>query len=156
MYIYFNYSRKMSSKRIRRDYEEKDLDINEIFNEVISKNTLEPKSYPLEIEVDTLKELFEFLLQFLTMLLKNFHADDNGQVNLANLTETDIKRINDYIMCIGFTCNFKILSATSDNMNYVFANRFDKVSINETTLFRDLIFGIKCEQKLYVISFDFI
>jgi hypothetical protein len=129
----------MSVKLTNNNYEEKDLDINEIFNEVINKKTLEPKSYPLEIKVDTLKELFEFLLQFLTMLFKHFHADSNEKVNLDNIRETDIKRINEYIMCIGFTCKFKILSATADNLNHIHKNRFDKIIINETTLFKDLI-----------------
>ena len=145
-----------SSKRFRREYKEKDLSIEEIFNEVINKTTLEPRSYPLEFEVDSLKELFEFLLQFLTMLCKHFYGGGSGQVSLANLKSEDFKKLNDYIMCIGFTCNFQALPANSSNLNHVFANRFDKVVINETTLFRDLLFGIKCDQILYVISFDFI
>ena len=145
-----------SAKRIRREYEEKDLDIEEIFNEVIHKETLEPKSYPLEFEVDSLKELFEFLLQFVTMLCKHFHGDANNQVDLNRLTENDFKKINEYIMCIGFTCNFQSLQANSYNLNHVFTHRFDKVAINETTLFRDLLFGIKCDQMLHVISFDFL
>jgi hypothetical protein len=144
------------SKRVRHEYEEKDLDIDEIFNEVINKKTLEPKSYPLEFEVDSLKELFEFLLQFVTMLCKHFYGDINNQVNLNTLTENDFKKINEYIMCIGFTCNFQSLPANANNLNHVFTHRFDKVVITETTLFRDLLFGIKCDQMLHVINFDFI
>ena len=90
------------------------------------------------------------------MLCKHFHGDANNQVDLNTLTENDFKKINEYIMCIGFTCNFQSLPANSYNLNNVFTHRFDKVTINETTLFRNLLFGIKCDQILHVISFDFI
>ena len=74
--------------------QEKDLDINEIFNEVTSSSIpKEPNSYPLQFELDSLKELFEFLLQFVTMLCKEFYSDDNGQVNLGNMTPEQLEML---------------------------------------------------------------
>ena len=35
-----------------------------------------PNTYPLQFELNSLKELFEFLLQFVTMLCKEFYADE--------------------------------------------------------------------------------
>ena len=72
-----------SSKRFRREYEEKDLSIEEIFNEVINKPTLEPRSYPLEFEVDSLKELFEFLLQDKARIVKVTLSENTDTVGVS-------------------------------------------------------------------------
>ena len=45
-----------------------DLDIEEIFKEVTKSSPKEPNSYQLHFELSSLKEVFEFLLQFVTML----------------------------------------------------------------------------------------
>ena len=58
------------------NYEEKEVDINEIFNEVTKTTPQAPNTYPLQFELNSLKELFEFLLQFVTMLCKEFYADE--------------------------------------------------------------------------------
>jgi hypothetical protein len=134
----------------------KDLDINEIFNEVLNIYPLKPNSYPLEFDVNSLKELFEFLLQFTTMLSKHFFSNDSGIVDLSKLSQNDFAKINSYMMCIGFICNFQALTANNYNLNYAYINRYDKINITSQTKLKDLIFGLKCEQKLYIISFDFL
>ena len=78
------------------NYEEKDVDIYEIFNEVIKTSPKEPNTYPLQFEVDSLKELFEFLLQFVTMLCKHFYGDDQGKVNLGLLSPGQLFVIDKY------------------------------------------------------------
>jgi hypothetical protein len=132
----------------------KDLDINEIFEEVISLHNPTPNSYPLEFEIDSLKELFEFLLQFVTMLCKYFYGNEIGQVDLSTLSQNDFIKIDNYMKCIGFSCNFQGLSANNYNINYVYDNKYDRVNITPQTKLKDLLFGIKCNTMLYVISFD--
>ena len=41
------------------NYQEKDLDIQEIFNEVTKSSPRDPNSYPLQFELPSFKELFE-------------------------------------------------------------------------------------------------
>jgi hypothetical protein len=134
----------------------KDLDIDEIFNEVINIANLTPNSYPLEFEMNSLKELFEFLLQFTTMLCKHFYGNENNQVDLSKLSQNDFMKINDYMMCIGFSCNFKAQPANSRNLNYASLHRYDRVAITTQTKLKDLIFGLKCNATLYIISFDIV
>ena len=56
--------------------------------EVITLSNPLPNSYPLEFdELESLKELFEFLLQFITMLCKFFYGDENGNVDLTKFTK---------------------------------------------------------------------
>lgn len=134
----------------------KDLDINEIFNEVLNIYPLKPHSYPLEFDIDSLKELFEFLLQFTTMLCKHFYGDYDGIVDLSKLSVNDLQKINSYLMCIGFTTNFTRLSANSYNLNYASSHRYDKITITHETKLKDLFFGLKCQQILNIISFDYV
>ena len=133
----------------------KDLDIDEIFNDVINIYPVKPHSYPLEFEINSIKELFEFLLQFTTMLCKHFYGNASGTVNLSTLSTTDLQKINSYLMCIGFTTTFLSLPANSYNLNHAYTNRYDKITITPDTKLKDLMFGLKCEQVLNVISFDY-
>jgi hypothetical protein len=133
---------------------ESDLDIEEIFNEVTKYSPREPNTFPLKFELPSIKELFEFLLQFVTMLCKEFYGDEHGQVNLANMSPEAFITVNKYMQSIGFNCEFKAVPANAHNINNTYDNRFDRVRITSNTKLGDLLFGIKCGDVLYVISFD--
>lgn len=134
--------------------EEIDLDIQEIFNEVTKSFPQEPNSIPLQFELESLKEVFEFLLQFVTLLCKEFYSDDKGQVNLGAMNPEHFTIIDKYMQSIGFTCSFQALSANSNNTNYYYDNRYDRITITPNTMLKDLFFSIRCENTLFIISFD--
>jgi len=136
------------------NYEEKEVDINQIFNEVTKTAPQAPNTYPLQFELNSLKELFEFLLQFVTMLCKEFYADNKGVVNLALLTPEQFNLIDNYMQSIGFKCLFQPMAANADNLNISYVNRYDRVNITPTTKLNELSFGIKCDTILFVISFE--
>ena len=138
------------------NYNETELDINEIFNKVISSTygPSPPNTYPLQFELDSLKDLFEFLLEFVTMLCKAFYSNNNGQVNLGGMTPEQFNIINEYMQSIGFTCEFKAVPANSDNINYIYENRYDRITFTSETKLKDLLFSIKCVDILYIIKFD--
>lgn len=133
--------------------EEIDLDILEIFNEVTKSSPREPNSFPLEFELESLKEVFEFLLQFVTMLCKEFYSDDKGQVNLGAMNPEQFNIVNKYMQSIGFTCYFNALPANANNINYYYDNRYDRITITSNTNLKDLCFAIKCDTILYIINF---
>lgn len=132
---------------------EKDLDINQIFDDLIARDNLEPNSYNLTFDLDSIKELFEFLLQLFTMLSKHFFSNEFGQVNLETLTSQDFEIIIKYIMVIGFKPEINIVPANSHFLNFLAENRYDKITIDSQTKLSDLILGLKCNNILYVISF---
>ncbi len=137
----------------------KDLNIDEIFNEVINIKQPLPNSYPLEFDITSLKDLFEFLLEFITMICKFFYSDIHGTVDLTQLSQYDFVKINKYMLCIGFSSNFNDLTADSTNLEYADNNRYDRkcISVNAHLLkLKDLTFGLRCKTRLFVISFDFI
>ena len=134
--------------------EEIDLDIQEIFNEVTKSFPREPNSIPLQFELESLKEVFEFLLQFVTLLCKAFYSDDKGQVNLGAMNQEEFNIVDKYMQSIGFTCSFQALPANSNNTNYYYDNRYDRITITPNTNLKDLFFSIRCENTLFIISFD--
>ena len=134
--------------------EEIDLDIQEIFNEITKYSPREPNAFPLQFELDSLAHMFEFLLQFVTLLCKKFYSDDKGQVNLGAMNPEQFNIVNKYMQSIGFTCNFNALPANANNINYYYDNRYDRITITSNTMLKDLYFAIKCDNTLYVISFD--
>jgi hypothetical protein len=130
-----------------------DITIDKIFNDIINQQNPQANSYPLEFELDSLKELFEFLLQLVTMLCKHFYSNENGQVNLSLLSPTDFHSIDKYMQVIGFTCGFQALPANADNINWAYSTRYDRIQITQQTKLEDLHLALKCENMLYVISF---
>ena len=134
--------------------DEIDLDIQEIFNEVTKSFPREPNSIPLQFELESLKEVFEFLLQFVTLLCKEFYSDDKGKVNLGAMNQEEFNIIDKYMQSIGFTCSFKALPANSNNTNYYYDNRYDRIIITPNTNLKDLFFSIRCDNTLFIISFD--
>jgi hypothetical protein len=132
---------------------EKELDLNQIFNEVIKLHKVEPNCYPLQFDLDNIRELYEFLLEFTTLLFKYFYGDENEKVNLSILSQQDFDKINKYINAIGFTGTFQILPANAHYLNYANDYRYDRINITLDTKLENLFLGLKCEQLLYIISF---
>jgi len=135
-------------------FNETELDIEEIFNEVTKNSPKEPNTFPLQFEMSSLEEIFEFLLQFVTMICKEFYGNDKGQVDLANMSPEQFLIVNKYMKSIGYNCDFKAVPANSHNINNTYNNRYDRVKITSNTKLSDLLFGILCSNVLYVISFD--
>ena len=136
------------------NFNETELDIEEIFNEVTKHSPRESNTFPLQFEMSSLKEVFEFLLQFVTMLCKEFYSNDKGQVDLANMSPEQFMIINKYMQSIGYNCDFKAVPANSHNINNTYDNRYDRVKITSNTKLNDLLFGILCGTVLYIVSFD--
>jgi hypothetical protein len=130
-----------------------DITITEIFNDIITQGNQQPNSYSLGFELDSLKELFEFLLQLTTMLCKYFYSNENEQVNLSLLSPNDFQLIDKYMQVIGFTCGFTALPANANNINWAYSTRYDRIPITQETKLEDLHLGLKCQEMLYIINF---
>lgn len=133
--------------------------IDDIFNKIIilDYNLLKPFCVDITFEeIQDIKELFEFLLQFITKLFKYFNSDNNGIVNLSLLTLTDFDKINKYLSCIGFKSSFNKLPATNENIDFVNNNKYTNIKFTQTTQLKELMFGLKCDNNIYIITFDYL
>jgi hypothetical protein len=136
------------------------MDIEELFETLLSKPAEPPKSIDLSFvnEIE-LKDLFEFLLQFFTEISKTFYSDEKGNVDLELLSEFDLKRINAYIQSIGFKCDVDIFPVSALDIFDVARlqnGKYNKITINSNTVLNELYFTLKCKDKIYKISFNYI
>ena len=136
------------------------MDIEELFEAILSKPAEPPKSIDLSFvnEIE-LKDLFEFLLQFFTEISKTFFSNDDNIVELEQLSELDLKRINNYIQSIGFTSIVDIFPTTALDIFDIARlqnGKYNKINITYQTKLKDLYFTLKCKETIYKISFDYI
>lgn len=136
------------------------MDIEELFETLLSKPAEPPKSIDLSFvnEIE-LKDLFEFLLQFFTEISKTFFSNENNTVDLEQLSELDLKRINNYIQSIGFTSIIDVFPTSVLDIFDIARlqnGKYNKIDIVHDTKLKDLYFTLKCNDKIYKISFDYI
>jgi hypothetical protein len=130
-----------------------DLDIDEIFQQVISLENPTPNSYSLGFELDSLKELFEFLMTFTTKLCKHFYGNENGNVDLTTLSSDEFYHIDIYLKAIGFTSKLNITPINQYNLMWIYMNNYNRIQITPLTQLSDLYMGIELNNILYIISF---
>ena len=68
------------------------------------------KSIQLQIlneDNNTDKDIFNILIEIFTKLMKQLHGNNNGEVNLDNLTEKDSIIINNYYKSFGMVMYFE-------------------------------------------------
>lgn len=131
-----------------------EVDIEQIFERVVMTTSPTPNNFPLQFDGINITEKFEFLLEFITKLCKHFFGGPTGQVNLAEMTPTDFNIVNNYMMSIGYTCTFETQNANYQNLSRIQEERYDRIPITINTKLSDLKFGLKCNNTLYIISFN--
>lgn len=131
-----------------------EIDIDQLFRQVIRNNRPSPpNSYPICLDEASIKELFEFLLEFMTMLCKYYYGDEHDKVNLDTMSLDDLNIINNFIKSIGFECIFDKKEATFANKITYSNLQYNKININENTKLEDLMFTMQCGNNLFIIKF---
>lgn len=137
------------------DTSQTNISQDDLFSRVIAGNRPKPaKSIPFALDSATLKELFEFLLEFFTDLCKYYHGDEKGQVDIGTISPADFQQLNGFMESIGYSVIFSHQPANFDNCQYYSTNRYDKIAITENTQLIELFFAIKCGQVLNIIQFS--
>ena len=133
-----------------------EVNIEDLLENVLESVPKPPKSISITLDSENLKEMFEFLLDFVTKIFKTLYSDERGVVDLEKLSDAHFNTVDQYMQSIGFKCNFNAMPATHANLTYLYQNRYDKIEITRQTKLADLFFAIKCSQKVYCISFSFL
>ena len=135
------------------EVQEIELDAYQIAEKVFSNQTIDT-NYSFE-DLD-LKTLFEMLLIIVTEGLKKFYGKNN-RINIAELSDDNIKNINNYLKKIGVKTQLK----TYDNntweqlqLNYLLPD-FRSYKIRNDTKLNDLNY-VHSQDFKTVISFDYI
>ena len=135
------------------------MDIEELLEQILYNEPTEPNNFRIEFEEQIeLKDLFQLLLQFFTDICKTYYGNNEGIVNIDKLTKDDIEFVNKYFASIGFKFNLlvyqDITNVSSNILDYLRNNTYDKIKIDSKTKLKDLFFILNKDLKLYKISFE--
>ena len=125
---------------------EESKDIYEIAKYIFSKNPQGSNSIQLIFEKDDLEHCYQELLILFTEGMKILYGDKNGRVNLQNLSESQMNRVQEYFKSFGIELLYTIEEYNSLKM-------YGEKEIK--TELKDYIFRLKCENQVYSISFTF-
>jgi hypothetical protein len=124
------------------------------FVEKIFTCSIKPKNtYNLQVDITNIKDLFEMLLMVFTKGMKILYGN-NGVVVLKNISETQLYKMKDYFLSIGYKLNIQIYN----EIEYASKNiiKYSNYNINNKTKLSELVLPFKSENIVYIISFDFI
>ena len=129
-----------------------EIDILDIIDMIFTGDEKPKKYYTLDFGIKDPKELFELFLMIFTFSTKKFYGDQNGKVNLRQLSEEDINKIKNYYNSFGVELNTNMYN----ELEYLNANitPYNELKINNNTKLDELIFSLKCEDIIYTISFS--
>ena len=124
------------------------------FVEKIFTCSIKPKNtYNLQVDITNIKDLFEMLLMVFTKGMKILYGN-TGVVVLKNISETQLYKMKDYFLSIGYKLNIQIYN----EIEYASKNiiKYSNYNINNKTKLSELVLPFKSENIVYIISFDFI
>ena len=132
------------------------MDINlETVIDIIFENPIKsPNSYIISFPDYSLKEIFEALLSIFTEGMQRFYRDGDGKVELKNVSEKQIEKINRYFHSFGITLVIEVYT----ELEYQFINiiKYSDYPINNQTMLKELKLPFKSDNIIYIIGFDFV
>ena len=114
------------------------------------------KSIQLQIlneDNNTDKDIFNILIEIFTKLMKQLHGNNNGEVNLDNLTEKDSIIINNYYKSFGMVMYFEKYNMQN---NIVFKNYNNLSNSKSKSKLNEDCLNIKTNNFKYKFFFDFL
>lgn len=127
----------------------------ELAEKLFSQPPQSSHSIPLEVEDMDMGDIFEFLLIVFTNGLKILHGDENGKVDLGQLSESQFDKVNEYFNSIGFDTTYVVYPLEAENMIDFNKLNYRNTEITDSTQLIDLCFPMKVTDKIYVIGFKF-
>lgn len=133
------------------------MDPKELAEKIFTKELKDAKSYALRLDEDdtlTVLELFEFLLMVFNYGMKILFGDDDGKVDLANVSDEDFEIVNRYYNSFYFKCMYVVYPI--ETTQHVDFNKlsYKNVKITKETRLSDLALPIMVKEKVFVIGFD--
>jgi hypothetical protein len=131
-----------------------ELDAYDISRRIFSNDTELNNNFSFE-NMD-IRTLFEMLLIIFTEGLKKYNGNEDSTVNINELTDDDIRKINVYLQKIGV----KVIIDYSDYFmwNLFLENKlklYNEIDIDDNTKLKELKYIFK-KDKIYIINFDYL
>ena len=133
-----------------------EVELEEVIISIFTNPPGETNSYPISFDTNNLKQLFESLLIIFTNGMKILFGNQNGVVELGNLSENDIILVRDYFSSMGFIFYFDIYDDSNENRDKTQKMKYTNLNLNNNSRLKDLFFPLLSKEKIYLINFDYI
>mgnify|MGYP001231627225 CR=1 FL=1 len=133
-----------------------EVELEEVIISIFTNPPGETNSYPISFDTNNLKQLFESLLIIFTNGMKILFGNQNGVVELGNLSENDIILVRDYFSSMGFIFYFDIYDDSNENRDKTQKMKYTNLNLNNNYRLKDLFFPLLSKEKIYLINFDYI
>lgn len=121
------------------------------------KNTIKLELNNPEHGIKLPLHIFQELLMIFTSGMKYLFSNGTGKLNINEITDENIKTMNDYFMSIGFVIIINIFTIKEYLDNMKLPNYFLKRElIKDDTHIKDIYYEITSDDKIYRISFNFL
>lgn len=120
--------------------------IQNIALQIFSKNAQKENSIQLQLDGENNEIIFEQLILLFTEGMKILFGN-NGNVNIATLSDNDFQLVNYYFKSFGFTVKYKILNNETNINEFITTSNKDNLS--------DYFLKLKSNIGTFIISFDY-
>tara|TARA_R110002074_G_scaffold66580_1_gene157242 strand:+ start:254 stop:667 length:414 start_codon:yes stop_codon:yes gene_type:complete len=134
-----------------------ELEIDELITKIFKDSPKPQHSIQLSFISDIdIKNLFEFLLTFITNGSKIIFGGNTGTVNISKWTDIEFNILNNYCKSIGFEFILDRFSTEEEELINFKNMSYKKKEINNYTKLETLKLPIKCNDDIFVFSFKFL
>ena len=133
----------------------KEGDIDEFIDILISKKPSGTKTINLEFDDININDLFDNLLYIFSEICKKKYENDNGKVDIDKLTEKEIFELISYFESFGINLILNIYNI-DDYKNYSKFLEKDYLFYSNSKNLDDLIYKIFIKKKILIIKFSFL
>ena len=133
----------------------KEGDIDEFIDILISKKPSGTKTINLEFDNINIHNLFDNLLYIFSEICKKKYENDNGKVDIDKLTEKEIYELISYFKSFGINLILNIYNI-DDYKNYSKFLEKDYLFYSNPRNLDDLIYKIFIKKKILIIKFSFL
>lgn len=132
-----------------------ELEIDDLITKIFSESPKPSHSIQLSfVNQMGVKDLFEFLLTFITSGSKILFGGNNGTVNIAKWTDIEYNILNRYCKSIGFEFILDRYSTEEEQLINFKTMSYKKKEITNYTKLETLKLPIKCQNDIFVFSFN--
>ena len=132
----------------------KEMEVSELIEKIFNDSPKNSNSIQLSfLSQIGVKDLFEFLLTFITDGSKILFK--KSTINLAKWTDIEYNILNRYCNSIGFNFILDRHSIEEEQLIDFKKINYKKLQINNLTPLNKLKLPIKCNNDIFVFSFDF-
>jgi hypothetical protein len=131
------------------------MDPIDFANTIFTQSVKPPKTFEIECEDMDIVDLFEYLLVVMTNGLKIKYGNGEGKVDLTNLSDENLKLVNDYFHSFGFECMYVVYPIEAEHTINFEDISYQNIELSDNTKLTDMCCPIKVKDKIYAIGFNY-